>query len=213
MMTKKQLTMIHVIMHKAWDAACYQEGRNDFADAKAAEEWRRDELETVVGQRSTKGLSQTQFEEAMVHFAIIAQDAAIITHFSAAAQRRYRWQLHRFLRLLSDVRGEASGWSYVRSIMDRMVLPEDIMDMTQIQMQNVLIALDTHLRRTLSALGYEHFTDVRRMLESTKPGARQHMLDCLAHARKKAGREPPKSPTPEVAHVLRDLAHGHVEKI
>ena len=213
MMTKKQLTMIHVIMSKAWEAACFQEGHNNFADAKAAEAWRRDELETVVGQRSTKGLTQTQFEEAMVHFAIIAQDAKIIDHFSAAAQRRYRWQLHRFLRLLSDVRGEASGWSYVRSIMDRMSLPEDILDMTQIQMQNVLIALDTHLRRLLSSLGYEKFTEVRKALESTKPGTRQHMLDCLAHSRKLAHREPPKSPTPEVAHILRDLAHGHVEAI
>jgi hypothetical protein len=217
MMTKKQLTMIHVIMHKAWDAECFQAGKNAFHDAKAAEDWRRNELEAVVGQRSTKGLTQTQFEDAMVHFAMIAQDNGLISHFAAAAQRRYRWQLHRFLRLVSDVKGVACGWSYVRSLMDKMTLPDDMMDMTEWQMSTVLMALDTHYRRLFDRLAAFIHTDgpteLRRHLESSRPGVREHALERLAHARKMTGAEPARAPTADVAHVLRDIDSGHVAKI
>jgi hypothetical protein len=216
-MTNKQLTMIHVLMHKAWDAHVYEVGGNNFANSKAADTWRRDELEKLCGKRSTKELTETQFEDAMLHFGIIAQDMGVINHFSGAAERRYRWQLHRFMRLVQDVRGEAVGWSYVRSIMDRMILPESMDDMTVLQLGNVLAALDTHYRRLVDRLAPNLHTDgpteLRRHLEADKPGLREHALQRLAHARKAAGMEPSRSPTPEVAHIMRDLQHGHVAAI
>ena len=147
-MKKQQggLARLHILAHEAWQAHAYVE-ELDMSDRKAEEAWRRGMIEQHSGQRSSKGLSKEQFEDIMLEFAITAQNDKEARYWATATDRRYRFQVHHFLKLLAVVRGEVTSWSYVREIMDRMSLPEHLDDMTTDQLQNVIAALDTHFRR------------------------------------------------------------------
>lgn len=186
-MTSKQLTLIHVLAHKAWQAHVFTSGHSNFADSRAEDAWRRDELEAVTGKRSSKGLSQKQFEDACLHYAVIAGDEASLRHFADAEERRWHYQIHRWMRFLGFIRGEVVGWSYVRSIMDRMSLPERLDDVPTEQLQPILFALDTHTRRICDKLGIDSPKSVRDIYESGDAPRIAKLADWLSHQRERAG--------------------------
>gem|GEM_PF-5612371 len=157
------LAKIHPLAHKAWQAHAYYE-KLDMSDRVAEDTWRRDVLQKISGQRSSKNLSMEQFEEAMLEFAMTAQEDKEIAYWSLAKERRYRYQVNRFMQLLSVVRAEVTSWSYVRSIMDRMNLAERLDDVPLENLQDIIAALDTHFRRLCRECGLKP-ADVKAVVE------------------------------------------------
>lgn len=184
-MNNQQLAKIHILAAKAWRRIAYLE-ELPIGDNKAADTWRREQMRLVCGKSSSKALTEGQYEEVMLHFAECADDDREIGYWSGAKERRYTWQVHRFLRLLSFVRGETVGWSYVQSVLERMRLPDRLADLPAERMQDVIAALDTHVRRLCERYQVEP-KDVRKAYEGGDPQSREMMKAFLDGRRDRLG--------------------------
>lgn len=176
------LARLHILAHKAWQAHAYYQGLQ-INDSKAEESYRRSVIEKYSGQRSAKGLSKEQYEDVMLDFAMTAQEDKETLYWSTARDRRYRYQVNHFLQLLAVARGEVTSWSYVRSIMDQMSLPEYLDDVPAEKLQNVIAALDTHFRRLCRELDHKP-ADIKRAIATGDKAQARQTKHVVEHHRK-----------------------------
>lgn len=162
---RASMAKLHILAHEAWQRVAYYM-ELPISDRKAEDRWYRDQLKSVTGLTSGKDLDTELFEKAMFHFATLAENDTEIAHWVDAAERRHIYQVHAHMRILGDIRGEVVDWDYVRTIMDRMKLPELLADMTAPQMQDLIAALDTHFRRMCKDIGITGPTAIKRQLQS-----------------------------------------------
>lgn len=153
MLTPKQRPRLFALMGKAWSAHCETTGAAR-DNVVAFDAWRRDELLTATGHTSTKELNHTtDYDAAMLHFGIIANDEGVMAHFSGAAERRMMWLIRGILAALGKLEGRVLTWDYARGVAKQMDLPLRMSECPVEMLKSVFLALDTHRRRIEASRG------------------------------------------------------------
>jgi hypothetical protein len=114
MLSGRQNFLFRPRVQAAWLEHC-RLGNLDPADRLGKDRWYRKELVEHFGIYTTKEIqSADQFGQICLHFATIAGDMAMISRFSADAERRAMW-------LLKQSMGKAAmDWPYLKGIARRM---------------------------------------------------------------------------------------------
>jgi hypothetical protein len=105
----------------------------------------------VVGHSA--GDHRNTFDAVMGALAVISNDDRMMGHFSAAAERRMRWQIRRFMSDLEWLEKRPVGWDYVSAIWGQAGLLPAIEEAPAETLHKVLQMLDTHIRRLCSRNG------------------------------------------------------------
>ncbi len=153
MFSRRQQADFRPLVQKAWLAECSRTGTAPNNRA-AHESWYRRELLAGTGHYTSKDLDPVHgYDKAMLHFAIVAGNEALIDRFSKAEENRHRYILRRFLRDLSWLEETTIPWEYVRSMHTHANLPEDPEHCDANQLRKLIAMLDTHIRRRCRDLG------------------------------------------------------------
>jgi hypothetical protein len=130
------------LARRAWAVHCERNGL-DPACSLAFDRWRRSETWTRLGIYTTKEIrSQEQFDELMLHFATIANDAGEIGYWTRASERRALW------RLRKTMANAGVGDAYVDGICVQMGYPLPISELPASQVLKINSAVYMHWRRT-----------------------------------------------------------------
>lgn len=108
--------------------------------------------ESGVSDHAAKGKLES-FDAVMASLAVIANDERMMTHFSAASERRMRWQIRRFMGDLEWLERRPVGWDYVSAIWTQAELLPALDEAPAATLHKVLMMLDTHIRRLCERAG------------------------------------------------------------
>ena len=124
----------------------------DHHDRAAERTWYERELMTATGVHSTTALVVTAdvFTDLLVHFATLAADTELLGDLAQEGERRMRWQIGRCLDELSYLECRTVDWAYARAIFTQMNLPLTIEETPAPYLQQLMIALDAHVRKLLT---------------------------------------------------------------
>jgi len=115
-------------------------------------EWYEGELWKAFHVRSTTELVwiPRRFDELMLHFGTIAMDMSVLNKYSSGEERRIRFSIMSIMVDLSWLERRTVDWSYVESIFLQSKVGAPLCpwsDATTAMLKNVLMMLDTHVRR------------------------------------------------------------------
>ncbi len=154
------------LVERAWHVHCNRTGRRRF-DRAARDAWYRQNLMESVGTYTTKELNQvSDFDEVMLHFAIIADDKYWIDRLSQGDERRMRYLIKKRLSDLDELDPFTKHtWDYARATYAQMGLPKTIETTPARLLWKVFQALDTHVRQLdrLPLLPWDSTMQGRRM--------------------------------------------------
>jgi len=139
---------------RAWLENCRITG--DAPNNKAAQKkWYQESLMEIIGTPTTAGCDQkNDFDDVMLHFAIIAGDEYWIGRIASSKERRIFWYLDRFRHDLEYLEKVKVDWEYIRGIYTQSgTLPERMSNCPAKLLQKVLAMLDTHIRRLCKDYG------------------------------------------------------------
>jgi len=147
MFTSAQQGQYRPLVSAAWKEHCRVSGMSENADG-AYETWYRDALRESIGATSTRHANQTtDFDLAMLHFAIIADNTYWIERAHDAAERRMRFVISQKMKHLAELEHKLVTWDYIVGILDQMHLPTRMEDCPVQLLAKAMMALDTHIRR------------------------------------------------------------------
>lgn len=102
----------------------------------------------VVPGTHLGGTTQGYYDDVMVSFAVIANDAFWLNRLAQGAEIRMRWQIKRYLVDLSWLYQRECGWEYLVGIWKQSkALPVSMDDAPADTLRQILAMLDTHIRR------------------------------------------------------------------
>jgi len=147
MFTPAQQGHYRPLVSAAWKEHCRINGISPDADG-AYETWYRDNLREAIGAISTRNANKTtDFDLAMLQFAILADDTYWIERATSAAERRMRYVIRNLMKRLSNLEGKIVTWDYLVAILKQMNLPTKMEDCPVQLLAKAMMALDTHVRR------------------------------------------------------------------
>ncbi len=98
MLSRKQNAIYRPVVKAAWLKYCSDNGR-DPKDKGLYETWYRKELLTACSYWTTKQITNAEeLDAALSHFAVLANDDAMIKHVAASQERRAIWWLKQTIR-------------------------------------------------------------------------------------------------------------------
>lgn len=145
-----------VAFFKLWHQV---EAKRDMAGLSKQErdDYRHEQIMEATGKGSVLAVaSGSQFEDLMVHCAMLAEDPEAAAYWCQADDRRIYNHLKACVRQCAEIRKlpseEAVG--YVRSVCVQARIPDDPMDLSVDDAKKVLFMVDTHRRRLLDRIGF-----------------------------------------------------------
>ena len=170
MFTKRQQPHYRKTVDQAWTAHATR--HNLPLNSKPAKrQWYEKQLMQCLGVTTTKHCNPAEhFDDAMLHFAIIANDEYWINRTTQSEERRYIYQIHRLMLDYQYVAKRPITWDYIRAIHKQAhQLPERIRDTPAPMLRQILQMLDTHIRRICHAEGIPPSELPTRAHPQTKP--------------------------------------------
>lgn len=119
--------------------------------------YRHDQIMEATGKGSVLAVaSGSQFEDLMVHCAMLAEDPEAAAYWCQADDRRIYNHLKACVRQCAEIQKIPPDESvrYIRSVCIQAQIPDDPMDMSVDDAKKVLFMVDTHRRRLLDRIGF-----------------------------------------------------------
>lgn len=121
------------------------------------DEYRHAQIMEATGKVSILAVaSGSQFEDLMVHCAMLAEDPDAAAYWCQSDDRRVLKHLKECVRQCAEIKDIPPDESvkYIRSICVQAHIPDDPLDLPVSDAKRVLFMVDTHRRRLLSKIGF-----------------------------------------------------------
>lgn len=121
----------------------------------AFDDWRVNEMEMIGLPSSTKGMDHVwHFEKAMLHFAILADDAYAMSYWGGCARRRLEWVFGGFLKdlaFLQQRKPDPEAAAYLDGLMSQ----SKVEVLGAENLRKLCAMVDTRIRQLAKAAGVE----------------------------------------------------------
>lgn len=121
----------------------------------AFDDWRVNEMEMIGLPSSTKGMDHVwHFEKAMLHFAILADDAYAMSYWGGCARRRLEWVFGGFLKdlaYLQQRKPDPEAAAYLDGLMSQ----SKVEVLGAENLRKLCAMVDTRIRQLAKAAGVE----------------------------------------------------------
>lgn len=119
------------------------------------EDWRRAINVKACGKFSTRNWNNADFDAVVLELAIIAEDDYWIGRCSTNDVRQLQWLLKKqFIPDLEFLEKRPIGWEYIQGICAQAKYSSSLMDCPKEHLENVLMMVDTHIRRLAKRNNY-----------------------------------------------------------
>ena len=119
------------------------------------DEWRQNEMELIGLPASTKQMDHVwHFERAMLHFAILSDDAGAMSYWGGCARRRLEWIFGGFLKdlaFLQEREPSADTAAYIDGLMSQSKIEEIDAE----NLRKLCAMVDTRIRQLAKSAGVE----------------------------------------------------------
>ena len=157
MLTPAQFSKLNPVLNAAWAHHCAKRGLDPHKKkANGHRDWYEDVLVRAIGKNSTAEIrNPTEFGKALLAFAEIADNEALIRDLAADEENCHRWVLRMMAVDLSFLRCEVVTWDYVRSIFGQSRLPPgEFDDCPAAILHKVIAMLDVQIQRECRRYGF-----------------------------------------------------------